>query len=74
MKFPEVIILAARNYSPNLLANYLFDLAQKYNNFYNQHRIIGGENENFRLVLTKAVGYILKNGLEILGIETPEKM
>lgn len=74
VRFPETIVFAAKNYSPNLLANYIFDLAQKYNNFYNQHRIIGGENENFRLVLTKAVGYILKNGLEILGIETPEKM
>jgi len=74
VRFPEMIEHAARNYSPNLLANYLFDLAQKYNNFYNQHRIIGGESENFRLALSKATGYILKNGLEILGIETPEKM
>jgi len=74
VRFPEMIGLAARNYSPNLLANYLFDLAQKYNNFYNQHRIIGGESEEFRLTLSKATGHILKNGLEILGIETPEKM
>ena len=74
VRFPEMIGLAAKNYSPNLLANYLFELAQKYNNFYNQHRIIGGENEKFRLILTSATGQVLKNGLVILGIETPEKM
>jgi len=73
-RFSDVIVGAAKNYSPNLLANYLFDLAQKYNNFYNQHRIIGGENEEVRIALTGGVSVVLKNGLGILGIETPEKM
>ena len=39
-KFPEVLRQAAENFSPNLLANFLFDLAQKYNAFYNRHRIL----------------------------------
>ncbi|MEK7111873.1 MAG: arginine--tRNA ligase [Patescibacteria group bacterium] len=73
-RFSEIIATAAKSYSPNLLANYLFDLAQKYNNFYNQHRIIGGENEAFKLRLTSAIGQVLKNGLTLLGIETPERM
>lgn len=73
-RFSEIIIDATKNYSPNLLANYLFDLAQKYNNFYNQHRIIGSENQGLRITLTAAVGQILKNGLTLLGIETPERM
>ena len=73
-QFSEIIATAAKSYSPNLLANYLFDLAQKYNNFYNQHRIIGGENEVFKLRLTSATGQVLKNGLTLLGIETPERM
>jgi len=95
--FPEIIEAAATNYSPNLLCNYLFDLAQKFNNFYNQHRILdkvnGGEwvvdgdksntqhtmhyspnTQDFRLALTSATGQILKNGLMILGIETPGRM
>jgi len=72
--FTDVIDLAAKSFSPNLLANYLFDLAQKYNNLYNQHRIIGGDNEDFRIALTAGVGQVLKNGLGILGIETPERM
>ncbi len=73
-RFSEIIIDAAKNYSPNLLAAYLFDLAQKYNHFYNRHRIIGSDNEEFRLALNAATGQILKNGLRLLGIETPEKM
>ena len=74
VRFPEIIIDAAKNYSPNLVCNYLFDLAQKYNNFYNQHRIIGGENEELRIELTESTGHILRNGLILLGIESPERM
>lgn len=87
VRFPEVIASAAKNYSPNLLANYLFSLAQKYNNFYDKHRILGNtkyeirntkENisriSSFRITLTAAAGQVLKNGLYLLGIETPEKM
>ncbi len=74
VKFPEVIKQAAYNFSPNLLCNYLFNLAQKFNNFYNQHRIIGGEKEEFRISLTKATSQVLTNGLTILGLESPERM
>jgi arginyl-tRNA synthetase len=73
-QFSEIIVTAAKSYSPNILANYLFNLAQKYNNFYNQHRIIGGENQDFRFALTSGVRQVLKNGLTLLGIETPERM
>jgi arginyl-tRNA synthetase len=72
--FPDVLENASKSYSPNLLANYLFSLAQKYNNFYNVHRIIGAENEEFRMGLTMATGRVLKKGLGILGIEAPERM
>jgi arginyl-tRNA synthetase len=72
--FPEVVVDASKNYSPNLICKYLFDLAQKYNNFYNENKIIGDENENLRLSLTKATAQILKNGLNLLGIEVLEKM
>ena len=70
-QFQGIIGNAANNYSPNLLCNYLYDLAQKYNSFYSQHRILGND---FRLVLTAATGQILKNGLRLLGIAAPEKM
>jgi arginyl-tRNA synthetase len=74
VRFPEVIVGAAKSYSPNLLCNYLYGLASKYNTFYNKHKIIGSESEDFRLMLTFGVGQVLKNGLKLLGIETPERM
>ena len=74
IKFDEIILSAASGFSPNLLCNYLFDVASKFNSFYNTNRILGSENETFRLSLTNGVGQVLKNGLKLLGIECPEKM
>ncbi len=75
--FPEVILEAGKSYAPNMICNYLFDLAQKYNLFYNKYPIIKAKPAklaDFRLSLTAAVGQIVKNGLTLLGIETPRKM
>ncbi|MCX6705222.1 MAG: DALR anticodon-binding domain-containing protein, partial [Candidatus Woesebacteria bacterium] len=72
--FLEVIESSAKLYSPNILCNFLYDLAQKYNGFYARHRIIDTDNEQFRLALTFGVGQVLKNGLKLLGIQTPERM
>lgn len=72
--FPEVVESAATNYAPNLICNYLFDLAQKFNTFYNKHRILGSSDLELRLKLTSATGQVLKTGLKLLGIESPEKM
>jgi len=74
-RFPEIVKEAALNYSPNLLANFLFDLAQKYNLFYQKHPILKSEEaREFRLALTASTSQILKNGLGLLGIKTPERM
>lgn len=73
-QFQEIIVTATKNYSPNILCNYLYELASKFNTFYNAEKIIGGENEQFKLLLTKSTGQVLKNGLKLLGIESPEKM
>lgn len=72
--FPKVITEAAVKYSPNILCTYLYDLAQKYNSFYNAHKIIGSKEEGFRVKITEATGIVLKNGLNLLGIKAPEKM
>jgi arginyl-tRNA synthetase len=75
--FSEVIQSAGESYSPNLLCNYLYDLAQKYNHFYNLCPILTNSDQqviNFRLSLTSGVGQILKNGLKLLGIQAPERM
>ena len=76
-KFPEVVIQAGEKFSPNLICSFLFDLAQKYNVFYNKFSILQADSSeliDFRLFLTLAVGQVIKNGLQLLGIETPEKM
>lgn len=73
-QFPEIISIATQTYSPNILCEYLFQLAQRYNNFYNTNRIIGSDNENLRLSLTKGVGQVIKNGLNLLGIKSPKRM
>ncbi len=76
-KFPEVVQEAGEKFSPNLVCSFLFDLAQKYNLFYNKHSILGADNPytiEFRLALTTAVSQIIKNGLTLLSIDTPERM
>jgi arginyl-tRNA synthetase len=73
-QFSEVVDNSARFYSPSLLCTYLYNLAQKFNSFYNADRIIGSDNEKLRLALTFGVGQVLKNGLKLLGISSPEKM
>ena len=72
--FSEIVEEAGENFAPNLLCNYLFELSQKFNNFYQKHKILGSDKEEFRLQLTFAAGQILKTGLYLLGIEAPSKM
>ena len=75
-KFEEVVWEAARNLAPSLVCSYLYDLAQKFNLFYQKHTILGGNEEykKFRLTLTAATAVIIKRGLYLLGIETVERM
>ncbi|KKU31514.1 MAG: Arginine-tRNA ligase [Candidatus Amesbacteria bacterium GW2011_GWC1_46_24] len=76
-RFGEVVEEAAGRYAPNLLCNYLFELAQGYNSFYNKCSILGAQGpgeRDFRLLLTAATGQVLKNGLSLLGIEAPDRM
>ena len=75
-QFPEIVRQAAIQLSPNLIANYLYDLAQKYNYFYQKNKILESEEKTkqFRLMLTQAVGKVIKEGLYLLGIKTVERM
>ncbi len=74
MYFQETVEQAASSMHPNLLASYLLDLARLYNLFYQGSRIIGSEKQDFRLKLSEEVGKVLQKGLDLLGIEAPEKM
>ncbi len=73
-QYPEVVVEAAKNFTPQVVATYLFGLAQRFNGFYNLNQVVGGENEEFRLRLVAATAQVLKNGLSLLGIEVVEKM
>lgn len=72
--YPEIVFKAAEVYAPNLVCEYLYQLAQKFNHFYSQNKIIGSQNEPFRLDLCRGVYFVLLNGLALLGISVPEKM
>lgn len=76
-KFGEYIAMSAAEYKPNVLANYLYDLAQKFNAFYNSVPVIRAAKESDRkerLQLVEAASQILENGLALLGIEIVEQM
>ncbi|MBI2598685.1 arginine--tRNA ligase [Candidatus Curtissbacteria bacterium] len=74
--FEEAVVDAANGFAPNLAANFLYEVAQKYNTLYNNLPILkAGEGERSRrLFLTEATAGILKKGLYLLGIEAPQKM
>ncbi len=76
-KFPEVVLESARKYSPNLICNYLYELCQKFNSFYNDAPIINAKPDilrEFRLALTASAKQVVKNGLYLLGIEAVDRM
>jgi arginyl-tRNA synthetase len=76
IKFKQAVKDAEENFSPNIVCNFLFSLAQEYNLFYNNNQIIKEEERTRtrRIILTLAVAQVLQNGLNLLGIEAPEKM
>lgn len=75
-EFPSVLKDALDKYEPSYIARYAVDLAQKYNKFYFDCKILNAEEreKNFRLALTEATLVTLKNALSLLGIGVPEKM
>ena len=74
--FPETVKDAAEKYEPSYVARFAVDLAQKYNKFYIDCKILTAEGDakTFRLALTKATLQTLKSALTLLGIGVPEKM
>ena len=76
-EFPAIIRQAGTDYSPSGIANYTYDLAKEYNQFYHDYSILREENEDikaFRILLTRNVGKVIKTAMNILGIEVPERM
>lgn len=73
-RFGEVLEHFARELLPNRLADYLYELAEKFNGFYRDCRIEGALEQDSRLILCEATARILKQGLEILGLKTVARM
>ena len=75
--FPSVVAEAGRNYSPAVIANYAYDLAKEYNQFYHDYSILREENKevrDLRLLISFVVARTLKSAMALLGIEMPERM
>ncbi|MDN5341321.1 MULTISPECIES: arginine--tRNA ligase [Oceanotoga] len=76
LKFPNAVMRAGENYKPNLLTDYLYELAQTFNSFYNNVRVLNAEGKYLesKLALCKKTAYVLEKGLNLLGIKTLEEM
>lgn len=75
--FPNIISEAGKVFSPAIIANFAYDLAKEYNQFYHDYPILFEEDKDkrmMRLVLCKTVGKTIKNAMWLLGIDVPEKM
>lgn len=70
-RYPEVIEEVGRKLEPHLVAGYVYELATRFNSFYNKHKI---GDDPARLELTEAVANVIKSGLQVLGIVAPEEM
>lgn len=73
-QFPSVVRKSGDEYKPNLLANYIFDLATVFNEFYHSVKVVGSEKEAERLSLVAAVMHVMENGLHLLGIDVLKEM
>ena len=77
MEYPQVIQDSASNYSPALLANYIYDLVKEFNGYYQNVPILVADNEKtiaFRVAISKKVANVIKSGMNLLGISVPDKM
>jgi len=75
--FAATVRQAGTDYSPSIIANYIYDLVKEYNQFYHDYSILHEKNEDtriFRIVLSANIAKVVKLGMGLLGIEVPERM
>lgn len=76
-EFAAIVKQAGDEYSPAIIANYIYELVKEYNQFYHDHSILKEENgaiRNFRLILSLNVSRTVQKGMQLLGIEVPDRM
>jgi arginyl-tRNA synthetase len=74
LRFQEALDLVANDLLPNRLTDYLYTLSEKFNAFFRDCRVEGSPQQNERLLLCEATARVLKQGLEILGLQTVDRM
>ena len=76
LDFPDLINKSMNEMEPQLISNYLMDIAAKFHHYYAKHKVITDDKNlsNARTILVDAIRQVLFNGLNILGISAPEKM
>lgn len=74
MRFGEILHLVSLDLLPHRLTDYLYNLAEKFNVFFRDCRVVGSEEQSSRLLLCEVVAQTMKQGLYILGVETVERM
>ena len=77
LDFPDIINEAASTYSPAVVANYVYNLVKSFNHYYQHTPILKADGEDlirFRLALSKKVGEVIKNAMDLLGISVPDRM
>jgi arginyl-tRNA synthetase len=76
VRFPDVVCRATNELSPNILAEYLLELASSFNSFYAEEQIVDKNNEftSHKVKISFVVSSILQKGLDLLGIKIPERM
>lgn len=75
--FPETVLISAESHNPAIIANYAYELAKEYNQFYHEFQILKEQNEGirqFRLELSLQIADVIKRSMWLLGIEVPDKM
>ncbi len=75
--FPSIVQQAGTEFSPAIIANYVYELVKDYNQFYHEFSILREENADikyFRLILSREIGKVIKSGMSLLGINVPERM
>ena len=76
-EFPVIVKQAGDEFSPAVIANYIYDISKEYNQFYHDFTILREENEDIktlRLIISDSIANVIKSGMKLLGIDVPERM
>lgn len=75
--YPAIVKQAGEDYNPGLIANYIYELVKEYNQFYHEYSILKEEDlklKEFRLIISANVAKVIKSGMQLLGINVPDRM